>query len=248
MRAALLGSMALLASIASAEEPEDWVAPKDNLAVGMRRAMEAERARGEGRRIGNPHTYGNLCVFRLSNHCHSSTALHVIRQMRVPCRRDGEDSDGRAYERFELTAAGRSSQREDPRLRYWVHSRLKLVEVTGVSQPEAQLSRDNVKDLLESEDATTAVAAGELSLAGRLPYLKSQEALQIISTQLQNTSSGLRTAWVGVCSRWSISYKSEAMSDLTASPHGYCEALKRLREMQSSGQPVHRHGVPLDGV
>ena len=63
MKVALLGCMALLALIASAEEPEDWVAPKDNLAVGMRRAMEAERARGEGRRIGNPHTYGNLCVF-----------------------------------------------------------------------------------------------------------------------------------------------------------------------------------------
>ena len=166
----------------------------------------------------------------------------------MPCRRDGEDSEGRAYERFELTAAGRSSQREDPRLRYWMHSRLKLVEVTGVSQPEVQLTRENVKDLLESEDATTAVAAGELSLAGRLPYLKSHEALQIISTQLQNTSSGLRTAWVGVCSRWSISYKSEAMSDLTASPHGYCEPLKRLREMQSSGQPIHRYGVPLEGV
>lgn len=164
----------------------------------------------------------------------------------MPCRRDGENLEGQAYERFELTAAGRSAKREDPRLRYWVHSRLKLVELTGASQPEAQLTRDNVKDLLESEDATTAVAAGELSLAGRLPYLKSHEALQIISTQLQNTSSGLRAAWVGVCSRWSISYKSEAMSDLTASPHGYCEPLKRLREMQSSGQPMRRYGVPLE--
>ena len=173
---------------------------------------------------------------------------HVIDQMCVPCRRDGEDSNGRAYEHFELTVEGRSSQREDPRLRYWVHSRLKLVEVTGVSQPEAQLSRENVKDLLESEDATTAVAAGELSLAGRLPILTSHEALQIISTQLQNTSSGLWAAWVGVCSRWSISYQSEAMSDLTASPHGYCEPLKRLREMQSSGRPIHRHGVPLEHV
>ena len=246
MRAVLLGSMALLASMTRAEEPEDWVAPKDNLAVGMRRAMEAERARAEGRRTG-PHTYGNPCVLPADpTTAISSTAPHVINQMRVPCRRDDEYFEGRAYERFELTAAGRSSQREDPRLRYWMHSRLKLVEVTGVSQPEAQLSRVNVKDLLESEDATTAVAAGELSLAGRLPYLKSHEALQIISTQLQNTSSGLRTAWVGVCSRWSISYKSEAMSDLTASPHGYCEPLNRLREMQSSGQPIHRHGVPSE--
>jgi hypothetical protein len=36
------------------------------------------------------------------------------------------------------------------------------------------------------------------------------------------------------------------MSDLTASPHGYCEPLNRLREMQSSGQPIHRHGVPSE--
>ena len=124
---------------------------------------------------------------------------------------------------------------------------MKLVEVTGASQPEAQLTRDNVIMLLESEDATTAVAAGELSLAGRLPCLKSHEALQIISTQLQNTSSGLAMAWVGVCSRWSIAYKSEAMSGLTASPHGYCEQLTRLRELQSSGQTIHRHGVPPEG-
>ena len=62
-RAALLGSIALLASMTSAEEPEDWVPPKANLAVGMRRAMEAERARAEGRRIGHQHTYGNPCVF-----------------------------------------------------------------------------------------------------------------------------------------------------------------------------------------
>lgn len=64
-RAALLGSIALLASMTSAEEPEDWVPPKANLAVGMRRAMEAERARAEGRRIGHQHTYGNPCVFRM---------------------------------------------------------------------------------------------------------------------------------------------------------------------------------------
>ena len=163
-----------------------------------------------------------------------------------PCRRDGEDSEGRAYERFELTTAGRSSQRDDPRLRYWIHSRLTLVEVTGASQPEAQLTREDIRDLLESDDATTAVAAGELSLAGRLPFLESHEALQIISTQLQNASSGLRTAWIGVCSRWSISYKSEAMSDLATSPHGYCEPLKRLRALQSSGQPIRRYGVPLE--
>ena len=62
-QAALLGSIALLASMTSAEEPEDWVPPKANLAVGMRRAMEAERARAEGRRIGHQHTYGNQCVF-----------------------------------------------------------------------------------------------------------------------------------------------------------------------------------------
>ena len=64
-RAALLGSIALLASMTSAEEPEDWMPPKANLAVGMRRAMEAERARAEGRRIGHQHTYGNPCVFRM---------------------------------------------------------------------------------------------------------------------------------------------------------------------------------------
>ena len=56
MHAALLGSMALLVSTASAEELEDRAMPKDNLAVGMRKAQEAKRARGEGRRIGN------LCV------------------------------------------------------------------------------------------------------------------------------------------------------------------------------------------
>ena len=159
--------------------------------------------------------------------------------------RDGEDDEGRAYERFELTSAGRSRRPDDPRLRYWVHSRMKLIEVTGLNQPEAQLQHENVKELLESDDGPTAAAAGELSLAGRLPYLKSQEALQLIAAQLRNESSGLRAAWVGVCSRWSISYRSEAMSDLLASPHGYCEPLKRLRDLQASGTPIRRHGAPL---
>ena len=71
-----------------------------------------------------------------------------------------------------------------------------------------------------------------------------QEALEIIEQQLQQESSGMKAAWVGVCSRWSMSYKSDAMTDLMESSWGFCEPLKRLREMQARGARIRRHAVP----
>ena len=71
-----------------------------------------------------------------------------------------------------------------------------------------------------------------------------QEALEIIEEQLKQEASGMKAAWVGVCSRWSMSYKSQAMTDLIESSWGFCEPLKRLREMQARGSRIQRHAVP----
>ena len=71
-----------------------------------------------------------------------------------------------------------------------------------------------------------------------------QEALEIIEEQLKQEGSGMQAAWVGVCSRWSMSYKSQAMTDLIESSWGFCEPLKRLREMQARGSRIQRHAVP----
>ena len=61
---------------------------------------------------------------------------------------------------------------------------------------------------------------------------------------MKEEPSGMKTAWVGVCARWSMAYDTPAMRHILASSWGFCEPLKRLREMQASGKPIRRHGVP----
>ena len=136
-------------------------------------------------------------------------------------------------------------QPEDPRRHYWMLSRWKLMEATGVQELETGLRPEQLKNFLTGGDSEIATAVGELCLANKLPRLHKKQAIELIAEQLMKEEpSGMKTAWVGVCARWSMAYDTPAMRHILASSWGFCEPLKRLREMQASGKPIRRHGVP----
>ena len=86
-----------------------------------------------------------------------------------------------------------------------MQSRWTLMEATGMQELETGLSPDELRKLLTGGSSEIATAVGELCLANKLPRLPKRQAIEIIAELLMKEEpSGMKTAWVGVCARWSM--------------------------------------------